>query len=245
MGMPTDPAPTLRARKKAETWSAIHEAAGTPLLLSTALERIEPDGSGERVGSVALADGSTLPADLVVVGIGAAPTTGWLVGSGIELSGRDGGVLCDERLATSLPQVWAAGDLATWHNESLGERQRLEHWTSAAEQGGAAGRNAVASLGVGEAAAYATVPYFWSDWYEHRIQMVGWPRGEEVALFVDQEHPARWTALYRDEGRLAGALTLNGQSAIMKFRARLMRGGDWDDAVAFAEQKTGPRVALD
>ncbi|QWC84628.1 FAD-dependent oxidoreductase [Nocardioidaceae bacterium] len=225
--------------------AAVHDDAGTRLLRATTVARVLADADGKRVAGVELADGTTLAADLVVVGIGAAPTTDWLDGSGIELDPRDGGVVCDEHLATSVPGVYAAGDVAAWHNPLLGERQRLEHWTSAAEQGGAAGRNAVAAMSGQEGTAYATVPYFWSDWYDHRIQMVGWPRGEEVALFVDTEHPARWTALYREGDRLRGALTLNGQGVIMKFRARLMKGGDWQDAVAFAEQKTGPQVGLD
>jgi NAD(P)H-nitrite reductase large subunit len=88
-----------------------------------------------RVEGARLSSGETIPVDVVVVGVGAAPATGWLKGSGIELHPVDRGVICDEYLRTSIPGVFAAGDVAHWPNAALGASMRLENWTNAADQG--------------------------------------------------------------------------------------------------------------
>src|SRR5262249_59322953 len=87
--------------------------------------------------AVRRSDGSRLPADVVVVGIGSAPATDWLQGSGLEL---DDGVVCDETLNAGAPGVYAAGDVARWFNPLFGQTMRLEHWTTAAAQGRVAAR---------------------------------------------------------------------------------------------------------
>lgn len=144
----------------------LHRAAGTDLRLGVGVAGVETvrDGPGDRAAGVRLTDGTTLPADLVVVGIGATPTTGWLRDSGVVLRPGDDGVVCDETLWTGVPGVYAAGDLAHWPNPLFtrhdGDLMRLEHWTSAAEQGALA---AVHALGLAEPQPLASVPYFWSD----------------------------------------------------------------------------------
>ena len=147
--------------------------------------------------------------------------------------------MCDETLADRTRR--ASTPPATsprWHNPALDRRQRLEHWSSAAEQGAAAARNA---LEPETARAYGTVPYFWSDWYDSRIQFVGTPDAEEVVVVDgDPDADSRWTALYRSGDRLVGALTLNGQDVIMKYRAQIMRGGTWDAACEFAAARRQP-----
>ena len=111
---------------------------------------------------------------------------------------------------------------------------RLEHWTSAAEQGAAAARNA---LDPASAKPYATVPYFWSDWYDSRIQFVGVPATDEIRVVEgDPEVGGRMVALYREGDRLAGALTVNGQNVIMKYRGLIMKRVNWTDALAFASR---------
>ncbi len=208
--------------------AAIHERHGTRLLTGVGVASVEGDGAG-RVERVVLDDGTVRPADLVVVGIGVVPATGWLEGSGLRL---DDGVVCDETLWAGAPGVWAAGDVVRWPNATMGETQRLENWTGAADQGAAAARNA---LDPAAAAAYATVPFFWSDWYDVRIQMIGSPVADEV-LVVDGDPTAagRWVALYRRGDRLIGALAVDAPAEIMKYRAQVMRGGSWDDALAHA-----------
>lgn len=225
------PTPLVRATgtEMGAAIAALHERNGTTLLCGTGVAAVEGEGRVERV---VLDDGTVLPADLVVVGIGVLPNVGWLEGSGLTL---DNGIVCDETLWTGVPGVYAAGDVAHWMNPTLGVRQRMENWTAAAEQGAAAARNA---LDPENARSYGTVPYFWSDWYDVRIQFVGSPDADEVLLVDgDPACDARWVALYRSGGRLVGALTVNGQTEIMKYRGMIMKGASWDDALEFAARR--------
>jgi NADPH-dependent 2,4-dienoyl-CoA reductase/sulfur reductase-like enzyme len=211
--------------------ASLHERNGTTLLCGTGVKAIEGEGRVERV---VLNDGTIIDADLVVVGIGVSPCTGWLEGSGLIL---DDGVRCDETLWAGLPGVYAAGDVANWLNPMFGERQRMENWTAAAEQGAAAARNA---LDPENAKPYGTVPYFWSDWYGSRIQFVGIPESDEVLMVDgdgDVETDGRWTALYRHGDRLVGALAVNGQAVIMKYRKMIAQQASWNDALDFAEKR--------
>lgn len=209
--------------------ASLHERNGTTLLCGTGVKALEGDGHVERV---VLSDGTVLDADLVVVGIGVSPCTDWLEGSGLSL---DNGVVCDETLWTGVPGVYAAGDVANWMNPMFGVRQRMENWTAAAEQGAAAARNAVDP---DNAKAYETVPYFWSDWYGSRIQFVGVPECDEVLLVDgDVDNDDRWAALYRRGDRLVGALTVNGQTVIMKYRRMIAQKTSWDEALEFAEKR--------
>lgn len=171
-------------------------------------------GGTDRVESVRLSDGTVLPADLVVVGIGAAPTTDWLEDSGLKLAD---GVVCDETLNAGAPGVYAAGDVARWHNPLFGELMRLEHWTTAAEQGALAARNA---LDPAAARPCATVPYFWSDWLDDRLQFVGVPDADDVAI-VEGDPDSDFLALYRRAGRVVGALGRNQRKAIMRLRRQI------------------------
>ncbi|MET0910150.1 MAG: NAD(P)/FAD-dependent oxidoreductase, partial [Ilumatobacteraceae bacterium] len=144
---------------------------------------------------VHLADGSIVPADAIVVGIGVAPATAWLDDSGLEL--RDG-IVCDATLAAA-PGVYAAGDVARWPNALFGEEMRVEHWTNAAEQGALAARNLLAVAAGGVAEAYSPVPFFWSDQGRHRIQFLGRSATTEdgdVVEVVAQLDEHRFLALY-------------------------------------------------
>jgi NADPH-dependent 2,4-dienoyl-CoA reductase/sulfur reductase-like enzyme len=215
--------------------ASLHERNGTSLLCGTGVRAVEGDG---RVQRVVLEDGTVIEADLVVVGIGVSPSTSWLEGSGLTL---DNGVVCDETLWTGTPGVYAAGDVANWLNPMFGVRQRMENWTAAAEQGAAAARNA---LDPDNAKPYSTVPYFWSDWYGSRIQFVGVPESEEVVLVDgDADTDDRWTALYRQRDRLVGALTVNGQTAIMKYRRMIAQKCSWADALEFAQNRRTAALA--
>jgi NADPH-dependent 2,4-dienoyl-CoA reductase/sulfur reductase-like enzyme len=215
--------------------ASLHERNGTTLLCGTGVSAVEGDGHVERV---LLTDGTVIDADLVVVGIGVYPCTEWLEGSGLTL---ENGVVCDETLWTGVPGVYAAGDVANWVNPMFNVRQRMENWTAAAEQGAAAARNA---LDPENAKPYATVPYFWSDWYGSRIQFVGVPESEEVLLVDgDVDNDDRWTALYRQGDCLVGALTLNGQAVIMKYRRMIAQKAAWSDALEFAERRKASALA--
>jgi NADPH-dependent 2,4-dienoyl-CoA reductase/sulfur reductase-like enzyme len=225
------PTPLVRATGEAmgQAIASLHTRNGTTLRCGVGVDRLEGDGKVERV---VLTDGTVIEADLVVVGIGIVPNTAWLDGSGVVC---DNGIVCDETLWTGIPGVYAAGDVAHWINPMFAERQRMENWTAAAEQGAAAARNAIDPA---NAKPYSTVPYFWSDWYDARIQFVGSPNADEVVLVDgDVDANGRWVALYRKGDRLIGALTVNGQTEIMKYRGQIMKGGAWEDALAFAASR--------
>jgi NADPH-dependent 2,4-dienoyl-CoA reductase/sulfur reductase-like enzyme len=226
--------PLVRAvgERMGEVCAALHRRHGTEVRCGAGVTGL--DGTG-RVERVLLSDGSALPADLVVVGVGAVPATDWLTGSGLLL---DGGVVCDETLFTGVAGVYAAGDVARWHNPMFDRRMRLEHWTSAAEQGAVAARNA---LRPDAATPYSTVPYFWSDWYGSRIQFVGIPGADEVRVVDGSVGSAgsdgRLVALYREGDRLVGALTVDAPAHVMKYRGLIMRGASWQDGLAFAAER--------
>lgn len=182
----------------------------------------------ERVTSVTLNDGTEIPTDLLLVSIGVIPNTDWLAGAGVELA-TDGSILCDEFLETSVPGVYAAGDVISWYNAHTGRTGRLETWTSANEQGSAAGENAVVERS--ERRPYSTVPYFWSDWYGRRIQFAGvaTDRTPQVVYGSVEEH--RFVALFEDDGKVVGALAVDEPSKIMKDRRRISQNTPWDDVL--------------
>jgi NADPH-dependent 2,4-dienoyl-CoA reductase/sulfur reductase-like enzyme len=131
-------------------------------------------------------------------------------------------------------RIYAAGDVACWQNPLFDQPMRIEHWTSAAEQDAAAARDA---LNPAAAQAYSTAPYFWSDWYQHRIQFVGVPGAEEVRVVSGAADGDRFVALYRRGERLTGALTLNGHTVVMKYRNLIARRVSCADALEFAHTR--------
>jgi NADPH-dependent 2,4-dienoyl-CoA reductase/sulfur reductase-like enzyme len=231
--------PTPLARPVGETMgrvlASIHERNGTTLRVGVGVEGL--DGN-DTVRAVRLADGSTIDADLVVVGIGVTPNVDWLAGSGLQVGD---GVECDEKLCTGVTGIYAAGDIARWHNPTFDTRMRLEHWTIAAEQGGVAGRNAADPA---TATTFETVPYFWSDWYGSRIQFVGIAaEADEVVTVLGDVDGDTFLTLYRRGERLIGALALEQRSQIMKYRAMLATGASWEDALAFAKERAAKLAA--
>ncbi|WP_203336972.1 NAD(P)/FAD-dependent oxidoreductase [Nocardioides limicola] len=207
--------------------SALHAANGTDLRCGVGVQGIHQGSTGLRVEAT---DGSSFDADLVVVGVGADPATEWLEGSGLEL--KDG-IVCDATLSAGFPGVYAAGDVARWFNRDFDVEMRLEHWTSAAEQGAIAARNAV----TGACGEYRTVPYFWSDWYDRRIQFVGVPTADHVTVVTGDPAEGRFVALFRSGSRLAGALCVGYPAHTMKYRRLIGAAASWEDGLAFADSR--------
>jgi 3-phenylpropionate/trans-cinnamate dioxygenase ferredoxin reductase subunit len=204
-----------------------HVDHGVKVRLGVGVEAFE---GGERVEGVRLADGSIVPADLVVVGIGAIPNTGWLESSGLEIAD---GVVCDARCATGAPGVVAAGDVARWFHEGYGESVRIEHWTNAVEQADAA---AARLLDGEDTPAFAPVPFVWSDQYDLKIQAAGSLRpDDEMVIAHGSLEEGRFVALFGREGRLAGALAMNRVRQLMGYRRMMREGISWEDAVAKAK----------
>ncbi|GAA0431089.1 NAD(P)/FAD-dependent oxidoreductase [Leifsonia naganoensis] len=214
--------------------AGLHQRHGTRLLMDTRI--VEYLGS-DRIEAVRLSNGDVLRADVVVVGIGAAPATEWLRDSGIGLHPLDGGIICDEYLQSSLPGVYAAGDVAHWPNGALDLVMRLENWTNAADQAAQAGANAADPS---HAERYETVPYFWSDWYGQRIQFVGTATAEAVEFASGSPDDSRFVALYRTGDRLVGAATLDERKKIMKLRRHIAERGLFSDAIRILEPATQP-----
>jgi NADPH-dependent 2,4-dienoyl-CoA reductase/sulfur reductase-like enzyme len=145
--------------------AGLHDRAGVELLCGVDIAGYDIDG-GVLTG-VRLADGRVLPADVVVVGIGAVPNVGWLEGSGVELGN---GVVCDAVGRTSVAGVVAVGDCAAWLDPRTGAHRRVEHWTGALERPAIA---VGALLGHADASLPVEQPYFWSHQYGARLQFVG------------------------------------------------------------------------
>jgi NADPH-dependent 2,4-dienoyl-CoA reductase/sulfur reductase-like enzyme len=148
--------------------------------------------------SVTLDDGSTLPADLVVMGVGVRPLTALAEAAGLTV---DKGVVVDEFLRTSAPDIYAAGDIARY--PVPGGSQRIEHWTVAQQQGQVAARNML-----GGSEPFRAVPFFWSQHYEVAINMVGhaerWDRIDVAGSLADRDA----VVAYREEGRIKAIATV-------------------------------------
>ena len=143
----------------------LHGINGVELICDAAIDSY--DISEGVVSGLRLEGGRYLPADVVLVAIGAVPNTGWLAGSGIELGD---GVLCDAAGRTNVPGIVAAGDCAAWLDEGSGQHRRPEHWAGAAERPATA---VAALLEPGVPRQPLNVPYFWSDQYNVRLQFAG------------------------------------------------------------------------
>jgi 3-phenylpropionate/trans-cinnamate dioxygenase ferredoxin reductase component len=205
----------------------LHRARGVELRLGAGVDGFE--GAG-RLEAVRLADGSRVEADLALVALGAIPNTDWLADSGLELQP---GVVCDATLAArDADGVFCAGDVAAWpHPMADHGIIRIEHWTNAAEQGAAAGRNLLAPPE--ERAPYNAVPYFWSDQYDVKIQSVGLPaRAERVTVLEATPEGDRLVLGGERDGRLVAAIGFNAMRRLAFYRGRLAAMPAFDEVVA-------------
>ncbi len=206
---------------------ALHLEHDVDLRTDIGVSALRPGGSGA-VDGVELDDGTVLDADVVVIGIGVVPTTAWLEGSGLEIAD---GVVADATLHVA-DDVVVAGDMARWFDQGLDAHVRIEHWTNAAEQGVAAARNLRA--GRADASAYVPVPYFWSDQYDVKIQVIGHPRPDDEVVVVDGSvGERRFVALYGRAGRLSAALGFSRPRQLMAYRPLIEAGASFDDALAY------------
>ncbi|MFD8549535.1 NAD(P)/FAD-dependent oxidoreductase [Streptomyces sp. NPDC059649] len=145
-------------------------------------------------GAVTLADGTVLPADAVVVGIGARPATAWLAGSGVEVSAEDGSVLADEQLRASAPDVYAVGDCASFPSTRYGTRLLVHHWDNALQGPRTVAEN-IARAG-SEGLIYDPVPYFWSEQFGRFVQYVGHHVDSDELVWRGDPSGAAWSVLW-------------------------------------------------
>ena len=218
------PAPLARVLDPAigAAVGALHASHGVDVRCGVGVAALEADAR-----KVVLSDGAALAADVVVVGVGAAPTTEWLAGSGLVV---DDGVVCDRALRAA-PGVWAVGDVARWKDASLGRLVRVEHWTNATEQPDLVARNIVG----GDAAPFDSVPYFWSDQYDAKLQCLGHAgTGDEIRVVRGGLDEPKFVALVRRGDRLGGVVGMRSPGQVMRLRPLLVERVSWEDAVAAA-----------
>ncbi|MEU4603853.1 FAD-dependent oxidoreductase [Kribbella sp. NPDC023972] len=197
----------------AGTISELHRRHGVKVMTHARVSEVRASGDWL---DVVLADRWHLPADTVVLGIGATPAIGWLGGSGLELGD---GILCDAFGATSLPGVVAVGDCSAWFDPALGRHQRVEHWTSALDRAPIAARTL---LGGDQAVSPRRAPYLWSDIHGSRIQLAGHAEladGCEVETGSVAE--GSFVAVYRRGGQPVAVLGIDQPKHFMSVRRQL------------------------
>ena len=208
------------------TCAALHSDHGVRLLCGTPVRGLLADRDGDpppgvaggKVAGVQLADGTVLPAETVLVGIGAVPNTEWLAGSGLSV--RDG-VLTDPHCATSLPNVVAVGDCAASYLPAAARHVRTEHWTHALRQPETAIRTLLAGDEV-SALPRTPLPYFWSEQYGVRIQFAGDRReGDSVRIEEGAPEDRSFLAVYERDGRPTAVLGMNRSKQFTRWRRQL------------------------
>jgi hypothetical protein len=207
---------------------SLHGAHGVDLRTGVAVGAVRRAASGGGL-EVELDGGEVLAAEVVVVGIGVVPETGWLEDSGLTL---ENGVACDDRLFAA-DGVVAAGDVArwAWRHDGSEEMIRIEHWNLAAEAGVAAARNLLA--GRSDATSFTPVPYFWSDQYGVRFQVIGSPRGSDEVKLVDGSfEEGKFVALFGRDDRLSAVMAIGRPRQLMLYRPLLQHGSSWQEALA-------------
>jgi 3-phenylpropionate/trans-cinnamate dioxygenase ferredoxin reductase subunit len=195
-----------------ELVARLHRDEGVDVRLGLGVAEVRGEG---HVDTVVLTDGTEVPADLVVVGIGSRPATEWLDGSGIEV---DNGVICDEAGRTSAPNVWALGDVASWR-DPMGHQARVEHWSNVGEQA----RVVVPAMLGRDTPSNVVVPYFWSDQYDIKIQCLGEPHATDIVHLVEDDG-RKFLAYYERDGVLVGVVGGGLPGKVMKVRAKIAAG---------------------
>jgi 3-phenylpropionate/trans-cinnamate dioxygenase ferredoxin reductase subunit len=190
-----------------QVYAGLHREHGVDLhtgVQIASLERID-------LGLLATdAEGRKWLADAVVVAVGMTPSTELAEAAGLEV---DNGIVVDEYFRTSAPEVFAAGDVANQPNLLLGGRHRVEHWTSAQEQG-----TAVARSMLGEREPYGKVPWCWSDQYGVNLQVTGWPSASDDVTVRGSLDDLDFTAIFHRAGRLVGAVGVNRPKEVRTLR---------------------------
>ncbi len=219
-------------RQMGEVCADLHRDHGVDLRLGVSITGFE---GTDHVTGVRLADGSTVDADVVVVGVGVQLNTGWLEGSGLTI---DDGVVCDETLLAA-PGITAAGDVARWPSRRYGQLLRVEHWENAVQMGEAAAHRLLVDLGEvdDEPEAYDPIPWFWSDQYDRKIQLLGRSGADhDVEVVLGSTDEKRFVALYGLDGVATGVLGMNRPRHVMQLRAVVEDRVTWDEAILRAKE---------
>lgn len=213
----------LPAGDVARAVADLHRSRGTIVRTSSTVTAIRGRG---RVEQVVLASGERIAADLVLVAIGVTPVTGWLEGSGVAL---DDGVLTDASLATNVPDVYAAGDVARVFDPRLGRHVRFEHYASAQEQGAVAGR-----VMAGLLASPTLLASAGSDQFGVRMQILGAPSAGTTVVVRGALESGSFAAFFLNRGRVRGAF-LMGRTRDLPEARRWVKTGAAVDPLRLAD----------
>ncbi|MGA5408901.1 NAD(P)/FAD-dependent oxidoreductase [Streptomyces lavendulocolor] len=193
-----------------------YEESGATLLTDARVGHLEP-------GEVALEDGRLLPAEAVVVGIGARPATGWLAGSGVVL-GPEGAIVADEHLRTSAPDAYAVGDCASFPSARYGERLMVHHWDNALQ-----GPRTVAAAVIGEVPRpYDPVPYFWSEQFGRFVQYAGHHAAADTMVWRGDPAGAAWSVVWLRRGAPVALLAVGRPRDLAQGRKLIEAGTPLD-----------------
>ncbi len=218
----------------AQVFADLHRDHGVDLRVGVTVAEIA--GHDGRASVVVLADGTRLPADAVIAGVGITPVTGLAEAAGLDV---DNGILVDEHLRTSDPDIYAAGDVANAFHPRLGRRLRVEHWANALHQ------PAVAATGMlGGRATYDRTPYFYTDQYDLGMEYTGFAEPGKYDQIVVRGDTARreFVAFWLRDRRVLAGMNVNVWDVIDRIEA-LIRSGTPVDAARLADPDT-PLVEL-
>jgi len=194
----------------------LHRDHGVDLRTGTGVSSLRGDSGA--VSEVVLTTREVLPADCVLVAIGAVPATEWLHGSGLPLGD---GVECDQ-YCQAAPGIYAAGDVASWVNPRYRRRMRIEHRMNATEQGTAAAQNLLG----GDVEPFAPLPYFWTDQYTVKIQVHGHlADGCQATIEEGSPGDGRFVAVFREDGQPTAVLGWNAAARMPAYRKLLLDAG--------------------
>jgi 3-phenylpropionate/trans-cinnamate dioxygenase ferredoxin reductase component len=213
----------------AQVFADLHRANGVDLRLGVRIDAITT-GHGRAVGA-RLSDGTTIEADAIVAGVGAAPDLTLAESAGLDL---DNGVLVDASLRSSDPDIYAVGDIANHDHPVFGHRVRVEHWATALKQPAVA----VAAL-LGQHTSYTELPYFYSDQYDLGLEYVGYaPNGSYDQVVVRGDLASReFVAFWLAYGRIKAAMNVNVWDVVESIKPRITAGWGVD-----AERLADPSV---
>lgn len=199
--------------------SAIHPDNGVSTRFGVGVSGISVDPSRKAPAGhpgllVELTEGTSLAADVVLIGIGAVPNQEWLAGSGLQV---ENGIACDEfSRALGADDVYAVGDIARWWHPRHAEYVRVEHWTTAIEHAQCVAYNIVHPDGP---RAFAPVEYIWSNQHDWKIQIAGRTGIGSALIVTDPADPRRFAALYSEDGaHYLGAMVANAPRALLAAR---------------------------
>jgi 3-phenylpropionate/trans-cinnamate dioxygenase ferredoxin reductase subunit len=216
--------PLLRVlgREVAQVFADLHRAHGVDLRMGTGVDEIT--GAGDRVSGVRLSDGSHIPADTVVAGVGITPNTQLAEAAGLDVSN---GILTDASLRTSDPDIYAAGDVACAYHPLLKSSIRVEHWSNARNQ-----PQAAAKAMLGQEVAYDRLPYFYTDQYDLGMEYSGYvaPDGYDEVVFRGDKQRREFVSFWLSQGRVLAGMNVNVWDVNDAVQSLIRRGTPVDTA---------------